>query len=194
MKPFIHYLSPAAAALAGCLVLLSSCAVGPDFKHPPPPAAPDYGAASSRSETASSEGLAGNRQQLIIGRDIPAEWWKVFHSPKLDQLVAQTLHANPDVRAAQAALRQAHELYAAQKAALLPLLQANVSATHAKNPTGTIANPTTLPQTSSYYNLYTTELDLSYVPDVFGPHAVPSKRPRHSGKALVFSSRRPTSP
>lgn len=158
------------AALAGLTLLtaLCACAVGPDFKRPAPPAASDYGPATSQLETAASEGPGGNAQRLVVGRDIPAEWWRVFRSPQLDRLVAQALQANPDVQAAQAALRQAHELYAAQRATLWPTLQGGVAATRARNSVGTIANPTTLPQASPYYNLYTAQLDLSYVPDVFG--------------------------
>ena len=39
--------------------------------------------------------------------DIPGQWWTLFQSPKLDHVVEQALKGNPDVGAAQAALRQA---------------------------------------------------------------------------------------
>ena len=100
--------------------------------------------------------------------DIPAQWWTLFKSPKLNRLVEQALKANPDVAAAQAALRQAHELYLAQRTSFLPTVQGGFDATRAKNAIGTIANPTSLPQSNPYYNLYTAQLSLSYTPDVFG--------------------------
>jgi NodT family efflux transporter outer membrane factor (OMF) lipoprotein len=100
--------------------------------------------------------------------DIPSQWWSLFQSPELDRLVEQALKNNPDVGAAQAALKQAHELYSAQWASFFPDIQGNFSGTRAKNALGTIANPTSLPQTNPYYNLYTAQLSISYLPDVFG--------------------------
>ena len=149
-------------------VTLAGCAVGPNFKRPAPPNASDYGSAPLRGELASSPGTGGNAQRLLADTDIPGEWWTLFKSDKLDQLVRQAMTGNPNVAAAEAALRQAHELYAAQRAQFLPLLQGSFDATRAKNAVETIANPTSLPQSNPYYNLYTAQLSVSYVPDVFG--------------------------
>ena len=63
-----------------------------------------------------------------MGRDIPGEWWKVFHSKELDGLIAEALHANPNLQAAQAALWQAKENLYAQAGMLLPTVDANGSA------------------------------------------------------------------
>ena len=52
--------------------------------------------------------------------------------------------------------------------AFLPSLQGGFSAQRAKNAVGTLANPTNLPQQNPYYNLYTAQLSVSYLPDVFG--------------------------
>jgi len=147
---------------------LADCAMGPNFKRPTPPTASDYGSASARAETVSAAGLGGNTQRLIADRDIPAEWWQLFQSPKLDQLVEQALQANPNIAAARAALRQAHELYLAERTTYWPTVQGNFDAQRAKNAVGTISNPTSLPQANPYYNLYTAQLSVSYMPDVFG--------------------------
>ena len=158
-----------AMALTGALIAsLAACAVGPSFKRPKPPAASGYGSASLRIETAAVDSAGGSAQRFVSGMDIPGEWWALFKSSGLDHLVERSLKANPDVGAAQAALRQAHELYSAQRTALLPLVQGEFSGTRAKNALGTIANPTSLPQSNPYYNLYTAQLTLSYAPDVFG--------------------------
>src|SRR6185437_16124463 len=83
-------------ALAATLAAtLSGCAVGPDFKRPPVPTAADYGSASARSTTVAAPGPAGNAQRLVAGMDIPAQWWTVFQSSKLDDLVAQAIKSNP---------------------------------------------------------------------------------------------------
>jgi NodT family efflux transporter outer membrane factor (OMF) lipoprotein len=163
----MNRLATCAAAVALALAL-SDCAVGPNFKRPKPPADPDYGAASARSETASAPATAGNAQRIVAGMDIPAQWWTVFQSQQLDALVAQAIRSNPDLEAARAALRQAHELYLAQRTSFFPAVQGQFEAQRAKNAVGTIANPTSLPQQNPYYNLYTAQLTVSYVPDIFG--------------------------
>ena len=121
-----------------------------------------------QGETAAAEGTGGGAQRFVTGMDIPSQWWTLFQSPELDRLVEQALKANPDVGAAQAALRQAHELYSAQWTSFFPNVQGNFSGARAKNALGTIANPTSLPQSNPYYNLYTAQLTVSYLPDVFG--------------------------
>ena len=156
------------APLFALLTALTSCAVGPNFKRPPPPAAGSYGVAAESRSTASAAVAVGNPQQFISGQDIPGDWWTLFQSPKLNVLIEQSLKANPDLTAARAALRQAHELYLAQRASFLPTLQGGFSATRAKNSVATLANPTSLPQVDPYYDLYTAQLTVSYSPDVFG--------------------------
>jgi NodT family efflux transporter outer membrane factor (OMF) lipoprotein len=150
------------------LAVLSACAVGPNFKRPAPPAAADYGTAPVKGTTAAAEAEGGAEQRFVAGLDIPGQWWTLFKSPKLSDLVEQALKANPNVTAAQAALRQAQDLYKAQRTGWLPTVQGSFDATRAKNALATIANPTSLPQTNPYYNLYTAQLSLSYSPDVFG--------------------------
>jgi NodT family efflux transporter outer membrane factor (OMF) lipoprotein len=156
--------------------------VGPDFKRPAAPTDSGYGSAPAQGEIPSTDGSA---QRLIAGMDIPAQWWTLFQSPKLDRLVEQAMKANPNVTAAQAALRQSHELYAAQRTSFFPTVQGGFTATRARNAVGTVANPTTLPQESPYYNLYTAQLSLSYLPDVFGG----TRRSVEAAKAQAESSR-----
>jgi NodT family efflux transporter outer membrane factor (OMF) lipoprotein len=148
--------------------ILPACAVGPSFHRPAPPEATDYGNAPSQGPTAATEGSGGAEQHFVVGLDIPGQWWTLFQSPKLTALIEQSLKANPDLTAAQAALRQADLLYKAQRTTLLPLVQGSFDAQRAKNAVGTIANPTSEPQSTPYYNLYTAQLSLSYMPDVFG--------------------------
>ena len=150
------------------LSLLAACAVGPNFNRPAPPAAADYGNSPSQGTTASAPGTGGEAQQFVRDLDIPGEWWTLFRSPALTTMVEQALKANPNMDAAKAALRQAQELYKAQRATLFPAVQGGFDAQRAKNATGTLANPTDLPQTNPYFNLFTAQLNLSYMPDVFG--------------------------
>ncbi len=144
---------------------LSSCAVGPNFHRPAAPTDTGY---EQGPAGATLVGSGSDTQRLVADLKIPDQWWTLFQSPKLDQLVAEALRANPDVDAARAALRQAHELYLAQRTALLPTATGGFSGERFKNATGTLANPSSLPQSDPYYNLYTAQLSVSYLPDVFG--------------------------
>jgi len=148
--------------------VLTACAVGPNYHRPAAPKATDYGSAPSQGTTAAAAGSGGAAQHFVGGLDIPGQWWTLFQSPKLSALIERSLKANPNLTAAQAALRQADLLYKAQRTTLLPLVQGSFDAQRAKNAIATISNPTSLPQSNPYYNLYTAQLSLSYMPDVFG--------------------------
>ena len=54
---------------------------------------------------------------MVEGHDIPGEWWALFHSMPLNDLIERSLKANPDVKAAQAALIVARENMLAQRGA-----------------------------------------------------------------------------
>jgi len=145
--------------------LLDGCAAGPDFARPNAPSVDRYTAEPLPAQTASAAVPGGVAQRFIGDGDIPAEWWEAFHSPALDALIKEALQANPNLAAAQAALRQAHELREAGEGAFFPLVQAGFTA--ARNRTaGQLSAPTA--SGAYYYNQYTTQLAVSYVPDVFG--------------------------
>jgi NodT family efflux transporter outer membrane factor (OMF) lipoprotein len=170
-------------AIVALIACLSACVVGPDYKRPDPPAAPGYGRASQQQETAAVEGTGGNAQRFVVDKNISAQWWTLFHSPKLDHLVEEALKANPNVGAAEAALRQAHELYFVQWAGYFPTLQGGFNAARSEYPTNTLTAPTVAP--NSIYTLYTAQLSLSYAPDVFGG----TRRSVESAKAQEESTR-----
>jgi NodT family efflux transporter outer membrane factor (OMF) lipoprotein len=146
------------------VLLLAACAVGPDFKVPAPPPASGFTPEAQPAATAASGGPGGAAQRFDLGRDIPGEWWQVFHNKELDSLIAQALQANPNLQAAQAALWQAKENLYAQTGKLLPSVDANASATRQQfSPAefGSAGAP-------SIFNLFQATVNVSYVPDVFG--------------------------
>lgn len=155
-------LPPGLAAAA--LAVLGGCAVGPDFTRPAPPQAVDYG--NSALATTGAGDLSGaEAQHLLPGRDLPGEWWTLFHSEPLNQLIERALKANPDVKAAQAALRVAREQVLAQRGAYLPSVDAGAAASRQR--TSAQLSPT--PSSGALdFSLYTAQLSVSYVPDVFG--------------------------
>jgi outer membrane protein TolC len=90
-------------AASACL-LVGACVVGPNFKKPAAPDVSGY-VAHPAAETASSPAVAaGEAQRFVNGADIPADWWTLFHSQPLNDLIEQSLANNHDLKAAQAAL------------------------------------------------------------------------------------------
>jgi NodT family efflux transporter outer membrane factor (OMF) lipoprotein len=146
------------------LLALAGCAVGPDFKVPPAPSVAGYGPERSPAATVSAPVAGGASQKFEIGRDIPADWWTVFHSKELDALIAEALRANPSLQAAQATLWQAKENLYAQQGSLLPNLDANSSVTREQFSPAEFGQP----GGPSIFNLYQATVNISYAPDVFG--------------------------
>ena len=140
------------------LAMTAGCAVGPDFRRPATPEAQRYLAIELPEQTTSTPGLAGDAQRLVPGQEVPSQWWRAFGSPALDELVAAALNANPDLQAAEAALRAARETAAAQRGAFWPAIDAGMNTTREK-----VAEPDAVP-----YTLHTSQVTVSYVPDVFG--------------------------
>jgi NodT family efflux transporter outer membrane factor (OMF) lipoprotein len=155
-QPLQNYLMVSVAVVG-----LAGCTLGPDFFHPTPPAIVGYTSAPLPPETASADTIAGDAQRFLQDTDVPGQWWSLFRSPVLDSLVEQSLRANPDIDAAQAALRQAHESYLAQEGPLFP----QVNGTAAVSRQETSANGRAL---GAPFNLFNASVSVSYLVDVFG--------------------------
>ena len=144
---------------------LSGCALGPDFKTPAAPAAANdsYTPTPLPSKTVSAPGAGGAAQQFAFGQEIPAQWWTLFRSEALDQLIRAALAQNPNMAAAEAALRQAQENYNAQAGSLVyPSVNAQLGATRQKTSAATAG------AAAGVFNLYNASVNVSYTPDVFG--------------------------
>ena len=162
-------LRPCAASLALVAALvspLSGCMVGPDFKRPDPPKDESYLTSETAiADTVSANVLGGEAQRYVENLDIPGQWWSVFQSKPLDDMIQKALAANPDVQAAMAALKIAQQNARAQRAALFPTIGLSGSATHNEVP-ASISPP--LSSGNSIFGLFTGFLNISYVLDVFG--------------------------
>lgn len=145
------------------LIALAGCTVGPDFVRPELAADADYAQQAFTRTVQADIGAGGAAQRLIAGMDIPGQWWTLFRSPELNALVEEALRANPDVSAAQAALRQANELVYADQASLFPSVGANLSKTREK-----VSGASTGAASAPILTLSSASLNVSYAPDVFG--------------------------
>jgi NodT family efflux transporter outer membrane factor (OMF) lipoprotein len=147
--------------------VLSACAVGPDFVRPAPPDVKGYQVEPLPAMVSAGSDAAGpvEPQHLIEGMDIPAQWWTLFHSQSLNDLVEQALKANPDVKAAQAALRGAWENVYAQQGFYFPAVTADVNSTRQKM---AVPLASILSSGTYMFDVYTAQVNVAYVPDVFG--------------------------
>ena len=159
-KPhFVHF------SAISALLLTAGCAVGPEFKRPAPPANGGYTPAPLTTTSGTTNVAGGEAQHFIDGQDIPGDWWTLFHSKALNDLIERSLKANPGLKAAQAALLVARENMLAQRGAYYPSVTGGFSATRAKSSSD--ISPVT--NTSALnYSLYTPQVSVSFVPDVFG--------------------------
>ncbi len=123
-------------ALGGC------AALGPDYQAPNPPVPAAWSGTAARP-----------------AEDI-AEWWKRLHDPILDQLVAQALAASPDLKVAQARLREARARRVLAGAETSPSVTASASASRSKSSRNTGSGATR--------DLFSASFDASWEPDVFG--------------------------
>lgn len=147
------------------LLLIAGCAVGPNFKKPAAPKVPGYTPTPPSTTSSTPNVSGGEAQQFVEARDIPGEWWTLFHSKPLNDLIERSLKNNPDLKAAQAALLVAKENVLAQRGAYYPSVAASFSADHSKS--SSEISPVTA-TSSLYYSLYTPQVGVSFVPDVFG--------------------------
>lgn len=147
--------------------LLASCMVGPNFHSPKPPQTERYTYSPLPNSTVGikKSGTAGNPQAFRLGRDIPAEWWELFHSDEINAMVEKGIENSPNLAAAEAALRQAKDtLYSQIGNLLLPKFDATGYAERARiSGLGFgIGGP------SNVFNVFNTTVSVSYLLDIFG--------------------------
>ncbi|MGU3340203.1 efflux transporter outer membrane subunit [Methylobacterium mesophilicum] len=160
-----------AAAVSLSALSLSACAVGPNFVPPEAPPVGRYTREPLQNPSAADnirtrQGGSAD-QSFVSGADIPGQWWTLFHSKALNQLVEQALANNPTLEAAQASLRIAQQNVLAQKGTLYPSLTATPQAQGILAPGLDLQSP--LNNESRYlYSLSTPQAVVAYNPDVFG--------------------------
>ncbi len=154
-----------APILTAFLALANGCLVGPNYKPPAPPQVTGYTPAPPQETGSSTNVHGGEAQKFISGQDISGEWWTLFHSQPLNDLIARALKASPDIKAAQAALLVARENTLAQRGAYFPSASAGITADHSR--TSNTISPATA-NGALTYSLYTPQVSVSFVPDVFG--------------------------
>jgi NodT family efflux transporter outer membrane factor (OMF) lipoprotein len=160
----IRWLFAGTTALAAPMIL-TSCAVGPDFVQPAAPEITRYTREPLPARTASADVASGAAQKLSENRDIPQDWWRLFKSPELDALIKQSLQTNPNLQSALATLQAAKEAVAAQQGKFLPFVQASFNPTQQR--TSTVLSP--VPSSgANIFALDTAQLSVVYTFDIWG--------------------------
>lgn len=162
--------------LLGLSVLVCGCKVGPNFRTPPAPATSEYIQNKPVKKTVSDPAskAAGKAQYFHLGRDIPSEWWHVFHSKGMDALIKAGIAHSPNLQAARAALVAVNENYKAQVGALFPVITGNFSAQRQRFSTSSFGDTSAadaLTGSSSNaitFNLFNANIAGTYALDVFG--------------------------
>lgn len=134
-----------AAGLAAILVL-SGCAVGPDYQPP------QYSAPESWSALNPEGATVSDPQKL-------AQWWMLFGDLQLTQLINRAVSANPSAKSALARIREARAQRGISRASLYPSVDASgaASTTHSEADAG-----------EDWRESYAVGLDASWEADLFG--------------------------
>ncbi len=166
-------------------IILGGCTMGPDFQRPQAPTANGYTPQEKLEASAATPGLAGESQHFDVQKDLPFDWWTMFHSKDINDLIELAFKNNPTIPAAQAALAQAQSMTVAQEGFFFPTVGVSYMPSRNKlagnmggnspgiqgngqviqtysNPAGPIYNG------PAYYNFHTAQLMVGYTPDVFG--------------------------
>jgi len=138
-------------------LLVSACAVGPDYVAPRPKVPASF------AESARAPGDAGKAQP------VDDAWWKNLGDPVLESLVMRTLKSAPSIAEAQARVREARALSGIAGALRFPT--ANADGEYKRN-LGSNNVPTGVPPgglgPGQHSNLWQSGFDASWEIDIFG--------------------------
>jgi len=132
-------------SMLAAVAALAACTAGPDYRRPP------VEVPSSYKEDSGSWRPAAPRDDIDRG-----PWWAIYRDPILDGLEREVDVSNQNLKAAEAAYREASAAVAEARAGLFPHVTVGASAGHMN---GTMPRPT-LPN-----SLYGTA---TWAPDVWG--------------------------
>ena len=155
-------------AIALALALSACTTVGPNFKPPPAPTVTRYTAPEETGPSNADAGPTAPRQTVSLGDKVAVDWWTLFQSQDLEQLVKQAIAGSPTLESAQARLAAARDDVAAARGALYPQVSFSASNAFEKetaNQFGLTGAQAPLPPSFNFFQLGPT---VSYTPDLFG--------------------------
>jgi len=136
-------------AIAGAAAI-AGCTLGPNY-HGAPTVAPVAAHANSFNRAP---------KDVTAATPAAAAWWKSLNDPQLDRLIEAALVDSPDIRAAQARLRQSRAGLRGQQSNELPKTSGSAAYLHAHLPSS--------PLNISSASLYDVGFDATWEVDIFG--------------------------
>ena len=161
----VHKLCATYLILLSASLLFAGCAVGPNFKKPAAPNVAGYLPTQPSTTTNVPNVSGGEAQQFVQNRDIPGDWWTLFHSTPLNDLIERALKANPRPQGGAGGSGSCQREHARSTWRLLPHCFRGFTASRQK--TSVLLSP--VPNANVFnFSLYTPQVSVSFVPDVFG--------------------------
>lgn len=149
--------------LAGAAFGLAGCTVGPDFVRP---AAPSFGAYDN--DQAPPAALS-SPSPIAFGQALPAQWWDLFHTPALPEVLNQAIAANQTLAAARATLAQAQEGIVQARSTWYPVVSLGASA--GRSIVGNGTNQYFYGPSTTVSNQFSLGPSISYTFDIVGQTA-----------------------
>ncbi|MGZ5126703.1 MAG: efflux transporter outer membrane subunit [Burkholderiales bacterium] len=146
--------------------VLGGCMIGPNYKRPALNLPGEY-----------TEDAAGTS-----GLSVPADWWRLYGDPALDELVASGLQKNADIQLAIARIEEAEGVLREANASLLPEIDVNASAGRARSSTQTGTLPPSIP---AIRNNFLLSANTSFELDFWGR----LRRGREAARAQYLATR-----
>ena len=140
-------------ALTG--LLLSACAIGPDYQRPQAPAPLEYKEAAGWTQANPSDALARGA------------WWELYGDAQLNALVETLNRSNQTVAQSEAQFRQAQALVRTARGAFFPSADLSVGKTRSSQGSG--SSSSSLTQSSSgIRDTLNAQVGVSWEADVWG--------------------------
>jgi NodT family efflux transporter outer membrane factor (OMF) lipoprotein len=158
---FVPLYARVGAVAAACA--LAGCTVGPDYR----------GAPSVAPEATHAASFVRTPATGIVSTPAPAQWWLALNDPQLNALIDAALAHNPDVRIAQARLREARSQLQQQRANNAPKVSASAASVRMREPdlsalSGADGSSQAASAGRGPLQLYTAGFDASWEIDLFG--------------------------
>jgi NodT family efflux transporter outer membrane factor (OMF) lipoprotein len=134
-------------------LILTGCAVGPDYRRPSTPVSDDF-----------KEAPAGWKQAQPRDEIARGTWWEMFRDDQLRALMEKIDVSNPTLAAAEAQYRQALAVVSVSRAGLFPAVDANASVTRSHSPGSTLGGTTA----GRTFTTYSGNLTATWEPDLWG--------------------------
>src|SRR6185312_7830093 len=146
------HFAPLKALSTAAAALVAACSVGPDYHRPDAPVPATY-----------KEGWKTGEPQDAIDR---GAWWSIYKDPVLDKLERQIDVSNQNLRAAEAAYREARAVVAQARSGYFPTISVAAAATRSGQGSNSTAGITRFGR--GVRTQYDLTADASWTLDVWG--------------------------